>query len=32
MPLKSNMVNGPKHYSKLNESKFAVFIDPYECN
>ena len=32
MPLTSNMVNGPKHCSKLNESKFAVFIDPYECN
>ena len=28
----SNMVNGPKHYSKLNQSIFTRFIDPCEDN
>ena len=26
-PLKSNLVNGPKHCSNLNHSIFGVFID-----
>ena len=29
-PGKSNMVNGPKHCSKLNDSTFTIFIDPCE--
>ena len=31
-PLKSNMVNWPKHCSKLNDSNFTIFIDPWEGN
>ena len=31
-PSTSNMVNGPKHCSKLNEITFTIFIDPYEDN
>ena len=30
--LKNNMVNGPKHCSKLNHSTFIIFIDPCEDN
>ena len=26
----SNLVNGPKHCSKLNGSTFTIFIDPVE--
>ena len=29
-PSKSNMVNGPKHCSKLEDSSFTIFID--HCN
>ena len=29
-PRKSNMVNGPKRCSKLNDSTFTIFIDPCE--
>ena len=32
VPLTSNMVNGPKHCSELNESSFTKFIDPCESN
>ena len=28
----SNMVNGPKHCSKLNDSTFTIFIDPCKGN
>ena len=31
-PSTSNMVNGPKHCSKLNGSTFTIFIDPFERN
>ena len=31
-PWTSNMVNGPKYCSKLNQSTFTVLIDPYEDN
>ena len=29
-PPTSNMVNEPKHFSKLNDSPFAIFIGPCE--
>ena len=29
-PSTSNMVNGPKHCWKLNDSTFTIFIDPSE--
>ena len=31
-PLTSNMGNGPRHCSKLNNRLFTVFIDPCENN
>ena len=31
-PLRSNMAKGPKHFSKLNDSTFTIFIDPCEYN
>ena len=31
-PSTSNMVNGWKHCSKLNDSNFTIFIDPCEDN
>ena len=31
-PSTSNMVNGLKYCSKLNESTFTIFIDPCEDN
>ena len=31
-PSKSNMVNGLKHCSNLNHSKFGIFIDQCEGN
>ena len=31
-PFTSNMVNGPKHCSKLNDITFTIFIDPCEGN
>ena len=31
-PSSINMVNGPKHFWNLNDSTFAIFIDPYEDN
>ena len=31
-PMKSNMVNGPKHCSNLNHSTFGIFIDQCEDN
>ena len=31
-PSTSTMVDGPKHWSKLNNSTFAMFIDPCESN
>ena len=31
-PLTSNMVNAPKHCSKLDGSTFTIFIDPSENN
>ena len=30
--LTSNVVNEPKHFSKLNESTFTIFLDPCQCN
>ena len=32
VPFTSNMVNGPKHCSNLNDNIFTVFIDPHERN
>ena len=32
VPSKSNMVNAPKHGSKLKETSFTIFIDHYEGN
>ena len=29
---RKNMVNVAKHYSKLNDSTFTIFIDPCELN
>ena len=31
-PWASNMVNGPKHISKPDDSTFTTFIDPCEDN
>ena len=31
-PSTSNMLNGQKHYWKLNDSTFTIFIDPCEDN
>ena len=31
-PLTSNMLNGPKHCSKPNQSTFTKFRDPSESN
>ena len=31
-PSTSDMENGPKHSSKLNDSTFTIFIDPCEDN
>ena len=31
-PSPNNMVNEPKHCSKLNDSNFTIFIDPCEGN
>ena len=31
-PSTSDMVNGPKHCSKLNNSTFTIFIGPCEDN
>ena len=31
-PSKSNMVNGPKHCSSLNDSTFPIYIDHCEGN
>ena len=31
-PSKSNMVNAPKHGSKLKETSFTIFIDHWEGN
>ena len=31
-PSTGNKLNGLKHYSKLNDSTFTVFIDPFEGN
>ena len=31
-PSTSNMVNGPKHCSNLNESNFTKFTDHFERN
>ena len=31
-PLTSNMVNGPKHCSKLSNRTFTIFIDLCKCN
>ena len=31
-PSTSYMVNGQKHYSKLNDSTFAIFTDPCQRN
>ena len=31
-PSKNTMVDEPKHLSKLNDSTFAIFIDPCESN
>ena len=31
-PMRSNMANGPKHFSKLNDSTFTIFINPCEYN
>ena len=31
-PLKSIMINGPKHCSNLNNSTFGIFIDQCESN
>ena len=30
VPSTSNMVNGPKHFSKLKDSNFTIFIYPCE--
>ena len=31
-PLKSNMVNGPKHCSNFKDNSFTIFIDHWEGN
>ena len=31
-PATSRIVNGPKHCSKLNDSTFTIFINPWEDN
>ena len=31
-PSTSNKVNGPKNFSKLDDSIFTIFIDPSEAN
>ena len=31
-PLRSNMGNGPKHCSKLNNSIFTISVNPWESN
>ena len=31
-PSTSNMINGRKPYSKLNDSTFAIFTDPCQRN